>query len=403
MSSEAETFETVDWDDLGGGGVFPPRSVLVFLAQVAVLVPWVVWDHETVTEFGYTVAELRWHADALDWLTLFAGAVVVSFVVVPALQRPGRVRTLARRYPRDPASLGALVVVGLVATVGVVGPFLVSPPAFNFELRTQPPLGFSVQSTWTDDCLRPLAGGDRCGGTWAAPLGTTEDGHDVATWLVYGARAAVQIVLVTTTLVAPIAVAVGSVAGYLGGRYDAVLSRVIELQETVPTFIVYFLAVIFVGPTLFVLVLVYGLFDWGETAALVRAEARSIREQSYVRAARSAGASRLDVLRRHVVPNVGDAVLTSVSTLAPKLILIEALLSFLALSGARSNSWGRLIFRAIGPQSRTSGVSLGVGQELLKFDSLWWIGTMPAVAIAVTVIATSVVGDALTSALDTRD
>lgn len=394
-TEDTETFETVDWEGLGDGGRLPSPSVLVFLAQTAALVAAVVWDHETVTDFGYTVAELQWHASALDWLTLFALVVLVSFGLVPALQRPGRVRAVAGRYPRTPAGLLSLGGILALVTVGVVGPELAPYPEFNFDLTTQPPLGFKVLSTFTNDCLRPIAGGDYCAGTWAAPLGTTEDGHDIAVWLAYGARTTVQFVLVSVTLIAPIAVAVGSVAGYLGGRWDAVLSRVIEVQQTVPTFIVYFLAVIFVGPTLFVLVLVYGLFDWADTAALVRAEARSIRTESYVRAARSAGASRLDVLRSHVVPNVGDAVLTSVSTLIPKLVLVEALFAFLKLSSADSRSWGRLIFRGIG---NTGGVS-----QLPAFDQLWWISVLPTAAVALTVIVTSVFGDALRDALDARD
>jgi peptide/nickel transport system permease protein len=394
MASEPETFESIDWAAVGGTDRLPSLSTAVFLALQVVLVPAVVWDNQTVTDFGYTVAELQWHATALDWLTLFALTVLVSFGLVPALQRPGRVRAVLGRYPKTPGAVLSAVGVGALVVLGVLGPELVAYPEFNFERQTQPPVGFRVLSTFTNDCVT-VAGGDYCRGTWAAPLGTTEDGHDIVGWLAYGTRTTVQFVLVAVTLIAPLAVGVGSVAGYLGGRWDAVLSRVIEVQQTVPTFIVYFLAVIFVGPTLFVLVLVYGLFDWADTAALVRSEARSLRTESYVRAARSAGATKFDVLRRHVVPNVGDAVLTSVSTLIPKLVLVEALFAFLKLSSAESRSWGRLIFRGIG---NTGGVS-----QLPAFDQLWWIATIPTAAVALTVIVTTVFGDALRDALDARD
>ncbi len=392
-------FETVDWGAVQSGRRRLSGPVVVFVLQALALGAWFAWDYTTVDEFGYTVAELGWTATALDWLTLFALSILVSFGLLPALARPDRVRALWKRYPRDVVSVSSLVVVAVVFVVGAVGPEFVARPAFNFELRTQPPVGFAVRDTWTDDCIRRV-GEDRCAGTWRAPLGTTEAGHDIAAWLVYGARTTVQFVLIAVALVTPIAVGIGAVAGYVGGRYDAVLSQVIEIQRTVPTFIVYFLAAIFVGPTLFVLVLVYGLFDWADAAALVRSEARSVRERGYVRAARSAGATRLDVLRRHVVPNVAGAVLTSVTTLVPKLILVEALLSFLALSGGDSRSWGGLVFRGIGPQGNQ--VAMGVGQEILKFDSLWWIATLPTVAIALTVLATSLVGDALRDAVDTR-
>ena len=163
--------------------------------------------------------------------------------------------------------------------------------------------------------------------------------------------------------------------------------------------IVYFLLVVASGPTLFTLVVAYGLFNWGDLARLVRSEALSIKQEGYVTAARSAGAGPLTVVRRHLVPNVSSTVVATLGMVIPKLILIEALFSFLGLSGDRSYFWGQLVQRGLFEGSLDEGTIVDMG----NLEGLWWIPVLPAVANSLSVLLFFLFGDALQSAVDPRN
>ena len=335
-----------------------------------------------------------WQPTRLDWLTLVA-AVGWLAVALPVL-RPARLRAGWAAYPSGIVPRLALGVLCLTAAVGVVGPAVVAEPTEDLQGTDQPPVGFTVATPVAGDCVGSVSDG-RCHGSLTHPLGTTRGGADVLAWIVYGARTTVQFVLVTAALLAPLGVVVGAVGGYAGGRLDALLTSYVDLQQTVPTVVIYVLVTALVGPTLFALILVYGLFDWGSVARVVRSRTLDEREESYVEAAESAGAGRLYTLRHHLLPNVASTALTGVSLALPKLVLIEIGLSFVSLGGEGTRSWGQLLQRGL----RFELGSLGGGYALSgNVRALWWVPIVPAVATLLVVLAASLVGDAVQSASD---
>lgn len=400
---DSQRFDEVDWDALGEGGWRPSARTLSFLVLFGVLVAFYLYDVYLVAPGEPTIVILAeswqndtvWDVSRVDWLSLFLGVVVVAYAVVPAVTDPGKLRAFWRDYPKDLLSLAALAYVLALGAVGLVGPVFLDQPGLALDRISQPPAFTSVPAHYAPSCLGAVEGG-HCHGTMATPLGTASGGESVLAWLVYGARTTLQFALVSAVLMVPAATLVGTSAAYLGGRYDAVLMRYVEVQKAVPTVIVYVILVVFVGPTLFVLIVAYALFDWGDLAQLVRTEALSLSEEQYVTAARSAGAGPVTVVGRHLVPNLSGVVLASLGTTVPKLVLVEALFSFLKLSGDRSYSWGQLIQRGIF-SGDLSGSILNIKGT---FEGTWWVAVLPTIAVAVTVVAFFLFGDALQSVVE---
>jgi peptide/nickel transport system permease protein len=224
-----------------------------------------------------------------------------------------------------------------------------------------------------------------CQGTWQYPLGTTGQGKGIMESVVYGMRVSLEVGLVTPLIIVLIGTTVGTVAAYSGGLVDELLMRYVDIQLTFPTFFLYLLLLYLYGGTLFLLIVIFGITSWGSTARLVRSEALQRREEEYIQAAQSAGASEFWVIRKHLVPNVSNTVITNASLLIPSLILFEAAFSFLGLGDPTIPSWGQVI---------------AAGRS--DIDTAWWISTIPGVFLFTTVLALNFVGDALRDALDPR-
>jgi len=387
-SPEPAPFQRVDWSSVDGGTELGPE-LLTFVGTSVVLGGLLAFD-VFVRAGSPTVG--FWDVSRLDWLTMGTACVVLAYGVVPAVRNADRLARFADRYPKDPLSLASLAWVLALLVVGAFGPLVFAQPELDFSQARQPPAFTSVSTNYIVTCVGPVVE-NQCQGTLQHPLGTTRAGESMVVWLVYGARTAVQFALVSTAIMAPIAIAVGTTTAYFGGRVDALATRVLELQEAVPTFIVYFLLVMFVGPTLFVLVAVYGLFNWSGMALQIRQAARSEKERPYVQAARGAGASPLSIIRRHVVPNTAETLVTQVTLMIPKLILVEALFSFLGLSGDQSFSWGQLIQRGL----------KWLGGSADSLEGMWWIAVLPTLLIVVTVVSLNVVGDGIQTAYEPRE
>lgn len=339
-----------------------------------------------------------WDPTQMDWLTMFSATVAVA-ASVPWLRRPEQLRAAVAAYPDGLVARGALAVCLLTLAAGVFGPFVVPEPIVDFQGTDQPPLGFSIQSAVVGECVGPVTDG-QCAGSLAHPLGTTRGGIDVLAWILYGTRTVIQFTLVAATLMAPIGVAAGLAAGYLGGRTDTLVTGYIDIQQTVPTIIIYFLVTTLVGPNLFTLVVVYGLFDWGGIARLVRSKTIEERAESYVEAAEAAGAGSLSVVRSHLLPNVAPTALTAVSLQLPKLVLVEIGLSFISLGGEGTFSWGQLLQRGLRFELGGGFPPYSIGGNLRTF---WWVSIVPALVALLVVLAASLTGDAIQRGLDPRE
>ncbi|WP_267642823.1 ABC transporter permease [Haloarchaeobius amylolyticus] len=307
--------------------------------------------------------------------TVAAGAGVLAGVLAVGRWAASTDLGLGGETLRGLGVVGAAVAVLFLAGFGLVQTVLYGFLGFD-------PLATGVVAT---TCKGAAAVSGGCYGSWAEPLGTNRWGKSMLKLVFDGMRIALQVALISSVLIVPIATLTGTVAGYVGGVVDDLLMSYVDIQQTVPAIVVYMITVHVFGRSLFVLVLVFGLLSWGGAARLVRSEVLQRREEDYITAAESAGAGTFRIMFHHILPNVSNTVLTSVTRQIPQLILAEAAIAFLNLNNIMLISWGETINIA------------------LKFlPDGWWMSTIPVVFLAVTVLSFSVLGDALRDVLDPR-
>jgi peptide/nickel transport system permease protein len=281
---------------------------------------------------------------------------------VSAVPAP-RARQRTRRWLPPPTATIALTVLVLVifAAAGAdrVAPY--SPTTQNLRDRLQPPSSAHL-------------------------LGTDNLGRDILSRTIYGARVSLVVGVTAAVLAGSIGVLLGLCAGYLGGWWDVLLSRIADVQQAIPFLILAIAVAVIVGPSLINVVLVLAVTTWVNYFRVVRAEVLSVRESLLVDAARVLGASTPRVVLRHVLPNVSASVMVIGSLMVASMIIFEASLSFLGLGvPPPTPTWGRMVFD---------------GVEYV--DSAWWLSLFPGLAIVLTVLAINVVGDWLRDALDPR-
>ena len=181
-----------------------------------------------------------------------------------------------------------------------------------------------------------------------------------------------------------IGVTVGLTTGYYGGRFDAVVMRLADIQLAVPLFVLAIAVMTVLGPGLRNVVLVLGVTGWVLYGRVVRSEVLSIREREYVEAARALGGSGPRILAKHVLPNVFSSFLVISTLEVARMIIAEASLSYLGLG--------------VQPPTPTWGGMVADGRNWLMTS--WWVSTLPGIAIFVTVLAVNVIGDFLRDWLD---
>jgi peptide/nickel transport system permease protein len=210
------------------------------------------------------------------------------------------------------------------------------------------------------------------------PLGTDQFGRDEWAMLVHGARVSLVVGLAAAAGAIVLGTVVGTLAGFLGGRIDDALMRVTEAVQTVPTFILALALVSALGPSVPNVVVAIAISSWPATARLVRAEILSLRHREYVDAARLAGAGELEIAFREVLPGALNPVAALVGVTVGAAILVESALAFLGLSDPNVVSWGAMI---------------ADGREAIRVAPTLVI--IPGIAVALTVLAVSLLGDAL--------
>ncbi|ELZ91501.1 ABC-type transport system permease [Haloferax mucosum ATCC BAA-1512] len=372
-AGSTDRFEDVDWDDLGGLGLPLRTGLLVAVSAIYALV--------VTTDVFLTEGSVLSGTDWLFVLTLLVGAF---FVAWPLAENRRLTAYYWRRFKKNRAAVVSAIYLLVVFTVGTVGPWLIAKPELNVIAAYQPPVFVSVDSSVPSACAGAVADG-MCHGTWKYPLGTTSEGKGIAKLVVFGMRVSMQVGLITMLIVISIGTVVGTSAAYFGDLVDEVLMRYVDIQQTFPTFFLFLIVTYLFKPSLFLLITIFGFLGWGGIARLVRSEALQRREEEYIRAAENAGASDGWIIRKHLMPNVSNTVITAATLLIPSFILFEATFAFLGLTDPATPSWGQVIASGRG-----------------DLDSAWWIATIPGVFLFCTVLAFNFVGDALRDALDPR-
>ncbi len=222
--------------------------------------------------------------------------------------------------------------------------------------------------------------------SWHFPMGIDQNGRDVFSRVVYGARVSLLVGVAAQLIVLAIGVPVGAMAGYFGGSVDTALMRLVDVVYAIPQLLLVLLIVNMRGPGMSNIFLAIGLTGWVTMARLVRGQMLSIREQEYVKAARVSGAGPWYIIARHMLPNSMTPIIVALTFGIPTAIFIEASLSFIGV-GIRppQPSWGQMV---------------GLGQQYIR--AVQHLMLFPSLAIALTMLAFTFLGDGLRDALDVR-
>ncbi|HUQ43352.1 MAG TPA: ABC transporter permease [Candidatus Limnocylindria bacterium] len=232
-------------------------------------------------------------------------------------------------------------------------------------------------------------------------LGTDEAGRDVLNLTVHGARISMTIGLMATLITIVIGSLVGIVSGYVGGFVDTVLMRISDFFLVLPTIVLaLILAPIIldiIGPeaefagiraTLLVIVVVIGVTSWATTARIIRSQVLSLKERMFVDRARVIGASSLQIMWRHIMPNVVNLIVAQAVLTFATAVFTETTLAFIGLGDPTAPSWGELL------NSAQSSGAPGLGA--------WWYIAPPAVSVVLVVVSFTLVGNALDDLLNPR-
>jgi oligopeptide transport system permease protein len=218
-------------------------------------------------------------------------------------------------------------------------------------------------------------------------FGTDANGRDLLTRTMMAGRISLAIGLLATFVAILIGVAYGATSGYLGGRVDLVMMRVVDILYSLPFIFFVIMLVVFFGRNFVLMFIAVGAVEWLDMARIVRGQTLSIKRQEYVQAAEALGVSTRGILRHHVVPNTLGPVVVYMTLLVPKVILLESFLSFLGLGVQEPNT--------------SLGVLISEGAKAIQ-DAPWML-VFPSITLVATLFCLNFIGDGLRDALDPKD
>ena len=260
-------------------------------------------------------------------------------------------------------SAWVMVVMGLMV---IIGP-LVSPFALD-------------QTDWYQISARPdLASGHI--------FGTDNLGRDLFVRVMHGGRVSLMVGLVATMVSVIIGVSYGSISGFIGGKTDAIMMRVVDVLYAMPFLFFVILLMVFFGRSIFLIFVAIGAVNWLDIARIVRGQTLNLKGKEFVDAARAGGATTTRIVFKHIVPNLLGLVVVYVALTVPQVILVESFLSFLGLGVQEPmTSWGAL-----------------VNQGARQMETSPWMLLFPGMFLAATLFCFNFIGDGLRDALDPKD
>jgi peptide/nickel transport system permease protein len=289
----------------------------------------------------------------------------------------------AYSFRRSPVAVVSAIVLGVCLFAALLAPWVA--PHNPFDLKTLNLLDALAPPVWEP------------GGKAGYLLGTDDQGRDVLSAIMFGARISLLVGLASVILAVVLGVSLGLVAGYVGGKLDALIMRVADVQLSFPAILI---ALLIDGVAraalprdahssvaLFVLILAIGAANWVQYARTVRGSTMVEKNKEYVQAARVIGISPFAIMRRHLLPNVLGPVLVLGTINIATAIITEATLSFLGVG--------------VPPTHPSLGTLIRVGNDFL-FSGEWWITIFPGAALVIMVLAINLLGDWLRDALNPK-
>lgn len=267
------------------------------------------------------------------------------------------------RFKKDPLAMGGVLVIVIITLLAIFGPMF-SPYGYNTQNIANQNQTPSFQHFF----------------------GTDKFGRDIFVRVLYGARISLTIGFATAFINLFIGIFYGGISGFLGGRTDMIMMRIVDIVTGVPSLLYIILIMMFLGNSISSILIALCMTFWIRTAKMVRGSILSLKHQEFVLAARVIGESQLSILRKHLIPNSLGPIIVTVTFIVPSAIFSEAFLSFLGIGiQAPMASWGSLANDAI-PALFT--------QPYQMF--------FPTLAISITMFALNFIGDGLRDALDPK-
>jgi len=267
-----------------------------------------------------------------------------------------------RRFASNRAALGAGIVLLVLILMAILAPWITGT-GDNDQAFLTDSLAFPSRQHW---------------------FGVDDLGRDFFARVLYGARVSLGIGFSAAFCSLVIGLPLGAMAGYRGGRFDWMTMRVIELFSVVPPLLAALLLASVTRGGFWSIVIIAALFGWVNVCLLVRAQVKSFREKEFIRAAQALGASPGHIIWRHLIPNSVSPIIVGFVLAIPLAMMLEASLSFLGIGiQPPVPSWGQMI---------------NVGMNFMFF--YWHMAVFPTLALAITILATSLLGDGLRDAFD---
>ena len=272
------------------------------------------------------------------------------------------------KWPPPLVTCSWLILLGLVVTA-LLSPYVAphNPVRERLIDRLLPP-------AWAQD------------GEWQYLLGTGHLGRDLVSRMIYGSRVSLVVGLASVIVGGALGIALGVVAGFLGGRTDEVIMALADMQLAFPTILLAIAIIAVLGPSFTNLVIVIGISGWVTYARIARGQVLSLREKEFVEAIRAQGGSQWRIIWRHILPNILSPLIVVATLDLARTIILESTLSFLGLG--------------IQPPTPSWGSMLSDGREYLL--SAWWIATFPGVALMLTALSFNRLGDWIRDLTDPR-
>lgn len=217
-------------------------------------------------------------------------------------------------------------------------------------------------------------------------LGTDTLGRDLLVRLLYGGRISLGVGLAATFVALSIGVVYGAVAGFFGGKLDAVLMRIVDILYSLPFPIFVILLMVFFGKNIILLFVAIGAVEWLTMARIVRSQVMAVKRMEFIEAARALGFGKRRIIFRHILPNILGPIIVYTTLTIPAVMLLEAFLSFLGLG--------------VQPPMSSWGVLIKDGAE--KMEEFPWLLVFPAALFSLTLFSLNFLGDGLRDALDVR-